>query len=227
MSAAIPPHHRGVQGGALESIVIGLVGIIVGTLVAGFGARVFFLLLPLWAFVAGFVIGGDVVASVLGDRFLATAAGWIAGLGLGVVLAVLAGLWFWAAVLVLAASVGWTLGAGIAAALGFEPGLVTLAAGVAGVVLLGGLAIAVNAPTLLVAVLTSFGGAAWAVAGALVMLGRIGLADLESGAVAALYGYPLAIGAWLVLAIVALGSQLLDARDRSVALLVRPDRSIS
>lgn len=210
----------------MESFLVGLAGILGGTLVALFGVRVFYLLLPLWAFLAGVVIGGDVVAVVLGDGFLATATGWIAGLGLGVVLALLAGLWFWAAVLVLAAGAGWALGGGIAVALGMDAGLLWLAAGLAGAVLLVVLAIAVNAPTLLVAVLTSFGGAAYAVAGALLALGRLGLADLDGGAVAALRGYPLSVVAWLVLSVAALAYQLMEARDRSLPLLGRPDRPV-
>jgi hypothetical protein len=222
--AATHPPRRG-EG--MESFVVGLVGILAGTLVAAFGVRVFYVLLPLWAFVAGFVVGGDVVTSVLGDGFLATAAGWVAGLGLGVILAILSGLWYWAAVLVLAASVGWSLATGLAAALGAQPGLVMLAAGLAGAGLLVVLAIVVNAPTLLVAILTSFGGVAYAVAGALLVLGRIGLADLDGGAVAALRDYPLSVGAWLALSVVALGYQVMEARDRSVALLVRPDQPVS
>ena len=42
------------------------------------------------------------MTELAGDGFLATAAGWAAGLALGVVLAVTATMWFWAAVLVLA-----------------------------------------------------------------------------------------------------------------------------
>jgi hypothetical protein len=207
----------------LESFLVGLAGILGGTLVALFGVRVFYLLLPLWAFLAGVVIGGDVVAAILGEGFLGTAAGWIAGIGLGVVLALLAGLWFWAAVLVLAAGAGWALGGGIAAALGLDAALLRLAAGLAGAALLVVLAIAVNAPTLLVAVLSSFGGAAYAVTGALLALGRLGLADLDGGAVAALRGYPLSLLAWLVLSVAALAYQLMEARDRSLPLLGRPD----
>jgi hypothetical protein len=202
----------------MEALVVGLSGIVIGSLVAVFGVRVFFLLLPLWGFLAGFALGAQGVASLLGEGFLVTVLGWGAGLAVGVLFAILAGLWFWASILILAGTVGWALVAGLLVALGMQPGLLVFLAGLAGAAALVVLAIVIDAPVLYVAVLTSFGGAAFAVTGALVVLGRVEVGALDGGVVAAMRSYPLAFLAWLGLAVVALGYQLLEARARSTDL---------
>ncbi|HYO41954.1 MAG TPA: hypothetical protein VES19_02040 [Candidatus Limnocylindrales bacterium] len=208
----------------MEAFLVGLVGVIVGTLVAAFGVRVFFLLLPAWGFIAGFVVGAGGVSAILGEGFAVTVLGWGAGIGLGVLFAILAGVFFWASILILAGTVGWALVAGLLLAVGMAPGLLPFLAGLAGAAALIVLAIAIDAPTVYVAVLTSLGGAAYAVAGALLMLGRLGLADLEGGPIAAMRGYPVAAIAWLGLAALALGYQLLEARARSADLRGRLDQ---
>jgi hypothetical protein len=210
----------------METLVVGLVGVIVGTLVAVFGVRVFFLLLPAWGFIAGFVVGAAGVSAILGEGFAATVLGWGAGIGLGVLFAILAGVFFWASILILAGTVGWALVAGLLLAVGTEPGLLPFLAGLAGAAALIVLAIVIDAPIVYVAVLTSLGGSAYAIAGALLMLGRLELADLEGGPIAAMRGYPVATVAWLGLAALALGYQLLDARTRSGDLQGRLDRPV-
>jgi len=208
----------------MEAFLIGLVGIIVGTLVAAFGVRVFFVLLPAWGFVGGFLLGAQGVHSILGEGFAVTVLGWGAGIGLGVLFAVLAGVFFWASIIILAGTVGWALVAGLLLAVGMEPGLLVFLAGLGGAAALIVLAILIDAPTLYVALLTSFGGAAYAVAGALLVLGRIGLDDLDGGPIAAMRGYPIAAVAWLGLAALAVGWQVLEARSRSTDLRGRLDR---
>ena len=211
----------------MDSIIVGTVALIVGALVATWGVRVFFVLLPLWAFLTGVAIGAQGLSAVLNEGFLATLLSWGAGIVLGIVLAVTATLWVWAAVIVLAFGVGTTLGSGILLALGFEPGVLPFAAGIA----LGGvlvvLAIAIDAPVLLVAILSSLGGAAYVVAGALLILGRLEVADLSGGAVAALRDQPLAIVGWLVLAAAALIVQLQEARGGLSGLRAPLDPSLA
>jgi hypothetical protein len=210
----------------METFLVGLVGIVVGSLVAVFGVRVFFLLLPLWGFVAGVALGAQGVATLLNEGFLATVLGWGAGIALGLLFAILAGVWFWAAILILAGTVGWSLVAGLLVGIGMEPGLLVGLAGLAGAAALVVLAIVIDAPVVYVAVLTSFGGAAFAVTGALLVLGRLAPADLDGGAVGAMRGYPLAFIAWLGLGVVALGYQLIEARASGSDLRARLDRPV-
>ena len=197
----------------VETLVAGILMIVIGAAVAGYGVKVFYLLLPVFGFLVGFVLGAQLLTALLGDAFLATVAGWGVGLVLGIVFAVIATVWFWAAIVILAGGVGWVLGTGLLAAVGVTDGLLPLVAGAVLAAVLAIIAIVIDAPTALVAVLTSFGGSAWLVAGALLLLGRVTTADLEYGAVSALAGHTLALLAWPVLGLATLLVQLQEARS--------------
>ncbi len=211
----------------MDAVILGVVGLLVGALVTTYGVRLFYLLLPLWGFVAGVMLGAQGVSELLGDGFLATAASWAAGLVLGVTFAVTATLWFWAAVLVLAFSVGSGIGSGLLVTLGIDPGVLTFAAGLALGAALVVLAIAIDAPVLLVAALSALGGAALVVTGAMLILGRLEPSDLADGPVGALRGEPLLIAGWLALAALGLVHQLLDSADGNIGLRTRLDRSLA
>jgi hypothetical protein len=71
----------------------------------------------------------------------------------------------------------------------------------------------------LVAVLTSFGGTAYAIVGGLLILGRIEITELQGGALGALRDRPLAIAAWLAVGAVACAYQLVVAREDEQRLL--------
>jgi hypothetical protein len=195
-----------------QALILGLVAIVVGALVSAYGARGFFLLLPLWGFVAGFLLGAQLVAGLLGEGLLATVAGWAMGFVVGAGFALLASLWWWASIVILSGTVGYLVGSGLLAAIGLDPGLLTVAAGLAlGAVFAVG-AIALDVPTLLVAGLTALGGAAYVIGGAYLVLGQMTVEQLREGPLGALEGRPLALLGWLALAIVALGYQWLDMR---------------
>ena len=180
-------------------IVLGVAGIVLGTAVAAYGTRVFYLLLPVWGAFVGFLAGAELVAQVFGERLFATLLGWIVGIGLGVMLAVVAGLAFRIAVVILALSVGYWVGSGLLVALGLEPGLLTSAGGAVAAAAVAILAIVVDGPRLLVAALTAWGGAAIALVGGLVLVGWLEPAGLRGvGPVGALRGFPLAMVAWVV-----------------------------
>ena len=65
------------------------------------------------------------------------------------------------------------------------------------------------------------GGAAYSIAGVMLVLGRIETGDLVHGAIAALWGFPLAVAAWLIVAAIALAFQLQAARAGSMDLRAR------
>jgi hypothetical protein len=198
----------------MDALVLGLAGIIVGTLVAGFGARAFYVLLPLWAAVSGFLLGAEVVTELFGGGLLAMLLGWLVGAAVALAFALMAGLFWYAAVVILAWSVGYGVATGLLSLIGIEPGLVTALAGMAAGVAVSVLAILVDAPNVLVALLTAFGGAALGVAGTWLLLGQITLADLDGrGPLGALRGDPIAIVLWLVLGTAALVHQVLDLRS--------------
>ena len=205
----------------MQALIVGIVLIVLGGAVAMYGTRLFYVLLPVWGFLAGFVLGAELFATIFGQGFLATVAGWGVGLVTGIVFAVIAGVWFWAAVVILAGGVGWAVGTGLLTAIGMTDGILPLVAGAGVAALFAIVAIAIDAPTLLVAVLTAIGGAAYSIAGVLMVLGRIETGALLHGAITALWPFPLAVAAWLIVAAIALGFQLLEARARSTDLRAR------
>ena len=197
----------------MDRLLLGLFAIAVGALIAAYGARGFFLLLPLLGFVVGYLVGAQVVENLFGDGVFATLTSWVAGLVVAVLFAVLAGLWWWAAVVILFGVVGYELGYGVLVAIGFnDPGLLPFIAGLAVGIVLAALAIVLDAPTLLVALVAAFGGAAYVVAGLYLILNQITVDQLKDGPIGALNGKPLALVAWVGLGAIAFAFQYFDTR---------------
>ena len=196
----------------MDRLLIGLIAIGVGALVAAYGARGFFLLLPLFGFIVGFGVGAQIVANLFGDGFFATLTSWGVGLAFAVVFAILAGLWWWAAVVILFGVVGYELGSGVLIAIGLDPGLITFIAGLIAGIALAVIAIVLDAPVMLVAAVSAFGGAAYVVAGLYLILNQITVAQLKDGPLGALDGHPVALVAWVALGGVGLIYQYIDTR---------------
>lgn len=195
---------------SIEGIIVGLLAIAIGAAWATYGLKAFTILLPIWAFFVGLLAGAAIVQELLGDGFFATTTSWIAGIGLGIVFAVLSYFIYYIAVVLLGATIGYALGAGLLTAIGLDGFLATI------VGLIGGAALAVivlvlAVPALLVIVLTAFSGAAGVVNGALILLGQIDLGDVDAGLMEGLLKYGVvAIVAWLVLAAAGIWYQMRD-----------------
>jgi hypothetical protein len=194
------------------NILLGIVAIVVGALIAAYGARGFYLLLPLFGFVVGFLLGAQVVAALVGDGVFATVLSWVVGFIVAVGFAALAGLWWWAAVLILFAVVGFDIGSGLLIAIGVDPGLLTWLAGVVVAIAFAVVAIVADAATLLVVAVTALGGAAYAVAGLFLVFGQVTTDALKDGPLGSLAGHEIGIVLWLVLAAAAFGFQYFDTR---------------
>ena len=198
----------------MDRLLLGLFAIAVGALIAAYGARGFFLLLPLFGFVVGYLVGAQVVANLFGDGVFATLTSWVAGLVVAVLFAVLAGLWWWAAVVILFGVVGYELGLRPAggdrvqrprACSRSSPGSRWASCWRSSRVVL-------DAPTLLVALVAAFGGAAYVVAGLYLILNQITVDQLKDGPIGALNGKPLALVAWVGLGAIAFAFQYFDTR---------------
>ena len=206
----------------MGTLVVAVVAIVVGFAVAGFGVRLFAVLAPLWGFLAGLVLGADLVASAAGAGLFSTLAGWLAGAALGIVLAAVAGLWFTGAVLVLGVGLGAAVGSGLVAATGVEGDLLAIVLGVVAGAAVGVAIILADLPSALVAAVTGYGGAMWAATGVLLLLGRLQLADLYGvGPAGAIRGDVPAIAAAFALGTLAFGYQARDLRARRIQTLGR------
>lgn len=197
-----------------QTLGIGLIALAVGALLCFAGYRLFRMLIAVWGFFIGFLVGAQVVASLLHSDFLNTPLAWGAGLLLGLVLAVLAYALYTAAVTILGASVGYLIGAGLVTALGYgEQGFVVIGAGLALAITFGILILVFDLVRLLVIANTALGGAGAVVTGALLLFGVINLSFLSSGVIGAfIRNSPGWILLWLVLAVVGGTFQMQNTR---------------
>jgi hypothetical protein len=162
-------------------ILIGLLAIVLGAVFLLIGYRAFLALLPVGGFVAGFILGAELMATVLNQGFLATLTGWIVGIVAGIFVALISYFVFSFGVIFLSAFFGLALGAGIVTALNIDSGLISAIAVTGGAVLGIGLAIFLDIKKYLVIAITAFGGAAAAVTGLLLVFNRFSLEDFQSG----------------------------------------------
>ena len=199
----------------LEGILLGLLALVVGLAFCFGGFRWFLILLPIWAFFAGFIFGAGAVTTLFGDQFVATILSWVAGLAIGIGFALISYLYYWFAVIFLGASIGYFAGLGIMAWLGNEGGLLATTVGLVVAVVFAIVFVVLRVPRYLVLLATAFAGAFAIVSGVALILGRVPVAALQFGP-AGLYVRDNLSWVWVAAAIV-LGFVGYFAQARSVA----------
>jgi hypothetical protein len=199
---------------SIEGILIGLLAIGIGAAWATYGLKAFTILLPIWAFFAGLLIGASLTVELLGDGFFATVTSWIIALVTGVAFALLSYFIYYAAIVILGATAGYALGAGLLASFGMD-GFLSVVVGIIGGVILALAVLVLAVPAILVVVISAFSGAAAVVNGALILLGQVKLDDVDAGLMEGLLKYgAVAVVAWLVIAAAGIWYQWRDlARD--------------
>lgn len=163
----------------MDDVIFGLIAIGAGTLFCLRGYRAFRLAIPLWGAFVGLAFGAGVVASATGDTFLATPAGWLAGVLGAALFGGLAYLYYAASVVIGLGSIGFALGASAMVALDVRWTWVVILAGVAAGALLAAAAIAADLPMLLLVVLSALAGASAITAGIMLLVGTIGTAEFD------------------------------------------------
>ena len=166
----------------LEGLLLGALAVGIGLAFAFWGFRVFLILLPIWGFFAGFLLGASGIEYIFGDAFLATATGWVVGFLLGLLFAVLSYLYYWVAVILLGGALGYQLTIGLLQWIGFDAdGIIAFI-----LAILGGAIFAVGffllrMPAVLVIVASAITGAGATVAGIAIGLGIIDYQELSGG----------------------------------------------
>jgi hypothetical protein len=189
-------------GSVLGAIVGGALLLFLGALVAFAGYRLFLILLPIYGFFLGLAIGAHSWQALFGDGFLATTTSWAAGFFLGLIFAVLAYLFWVAAVAITAGSFGYGLVAAIFGMFGVDLGpivwIVAMAVGIAFAVA----ALVLNLQKVIVIVATAMMGASSIIITFLLLFTSTTTTDVaESGAKMVIKDHPLW---WIVYAVVAL-----------------------
>src|SRR5512137_206617 len=86
----------------------GMIALLFGLVLAFAGYRLFLILLPIWGFFFGFGLGAQSIQALFGDAFLATITSWVVGFIVAAVFAILAYLFYVAAVAIASFSLGYT-----------------------------------------------------------------------------------------------------------------------
>jgi hypothetical protein len=195
---------------SIEGILVGILAIVIGGAWATYGLKAFTILLPIWAFFAGLFAGAALIQGWLGDGFFATATSWVAGLGLGLVFAILSYFIYYVAVILLGATIGYMLGSGLLIAIGLD-GFLSVIIGLVGGAVLAIAVLVLAVPAYLIIFLSAFSGAAAVVNGALIALGVVRLETVQGGLMDGLIKYGVvAVVAWLVVAAAGIWYQMRD-----------------
>jgi hypothetical protein len=164
----------------VEDVVIGLVAIAVGLLLCFAGYAALRAVIAVWGAFAGFLLGAGLVASITGEGFLATVAGWLVGLAVGLVFGLIAYLYYAVSVVIGMGAIGFALGTTVMAALGVSWSWLVVLVGIVVGVLLAMLAIVGDLPMLILAILGAFAGASVTVTGILLLTGTLDRAELAT-----------------------------------------------
>jgi hypothetical protein len=193
----------------MGDILVGIIALAVGAAVCFAGLRLWFALLPLWGFVAGFFAGATAVTAIFGDGFLSTVTGWVVGAIVGVVFALLSYMiWYFGAILA-AGSVGALLGSGLMRAFTVENEWILFIAAAIGAVLFVLAALLMALPVYIVIVNTAVAGAIAITIGAMLIFNRVDLDDLDNGAAWALINESwFWVIVWAALAVAGIMSQM-------------------
>lgn len=162
-------------------ILLGLLIGLLGLTVAFSGLRVFFAMLPIVGFITGFFAGATLITNWLGDGFLSTISGWIVGLILGVLLAFVSYLWWYAGALLAAGTSGALLLSGLFSIFGVNSGTVLTVIAIVGAVLFILAALMFNLPIYVVLVNTAFVGAHMLVGGLLLIFNLVDKEEFDWG----------------------------------------------
>src|SRR4051812_2912770 len=118
--------------GTFAAIVAASFLLFLSAIVAFFGTRLFWIILPVWGFFFGLAIGAQGVQALFGDGFLSTAFSWIAAFFLGVLFALLSYLFWFVAVALIGGYLGYGIVVGVFGLIGVGLRAVVWILGVAG-----------------------------------------------------------------------------------------------
>lgn len=161
----------------MDDVAVGIIAIIVGALFCFRGWQLIRLLLPLIGAFAGFILGARIVAAARGEELLDSPLAWVVAIAAAIVLGLLAYFIYAIAVVVGLATIGFSLASAALIALGVTWSWVVVGGAVAVAVVVAIVAIVGDVPRILLVVLTALAGANAMVAGAILAIGQLDLAD--------------------------------------------------
>jgi len=121
--------------GTFATVVAASMLLFLGAIVAFFGYRLFWIILPIWGFFFGLAIGAQGVQALFGDGFLSTGLSWVVAFFMGLLFAGLSYMFWFIAVALMGGYIGYGLVVGLFGLFNVELGPVIWILGVvAGVI---------------------------------------------------------------------------------------------
>ncbi len=201
----------------MEDFVFGFFTLAMGVVFCFLGLRIFGITLPIFGFMAGFIVGATGIDALFDDGFLSTIAGWATGILLGLLFAALSYVLWYAGVLIAAGSTGALLGSGLMALFGLEDGFLVFIVAATMALVFVILAFILALPIWAVIFYMAMSGAVAIVGGFLLMINTFDMEDLEKGtAWAAVNASWLWIFVWAALAAVGMLVQVRWITDLNV-----------
>ena len=189
-------------------LLAALILIAIGAAALFVGFKLWLVLLPIFGFFVGFVVGAELIATWLGDGFLSNVLGIVVGAAVAVVFAFLAIVWWRLGVVLVIAGFGFAIGYGLLPAIGLDADVLSWVIGLTVAAIFVVAAVVLRMPRALVIVVTSLWGSGAVLAGVLVILNQIDVEDLGFGAINQVISESFFwFMAWIALAVVGMAAQ--------------------
>lgn len=202
----------------MSDIFVGILALVAGLMLCFRGYWTLRLVLSIWGALIGFGLGATIATWINDDSYLASALGWIIGVALALVFALVAYFYYAIGVILSLGSMGFALGAAVTGALGVEWDWVIICVGIVCGLAVALLAIAADVPMVLLVVLSSLSGATVLIAGVMLLTGVLNTEDFDKAAVTNnIDGHWFWTVGFVALAVVGIVSQLSHARGLASA----------
>jgi Domain of unknown function (DUF4203) len=159
--------------GTFAAIVAASFLLFLSGIVAFFGTRLFWIILPVWGFFFGLAVGAQGVQALFGDGFLSTGFSWIVAFFLGLLFALLSYLFWFVAVALIGGYLGYGIVVGFFGLIGVDLGPLVWILGVAVGIVAAVLTMVLNVQKWVVVIGTSVLGAAGVVGTILVLFNQL------------------------------------------------------
>lgn len=146
--------------GSFELLCATMIALLMGLAITFGGYKLFLVLLPIWGFFFGLLLGAQSMQMLFGEGFLSTVTSWVVGFFVGALFALLSYLFYVFAVAVIAGSLGYGLGVALMGLFIDDPGFFTWLVGIILAVVVILVTLRFNLAKYVIIVTTALGGAA-------------------------------------------------------------------
>jgi Domain of unknown function (DUF4203) len=164
----------------MKDVIVGLAAIVIGGALCFWGYFAMRLVIPIWGFCAGFMLGAGATSWIDNSEFLSTVLGWVLGFFIGLLFAVIAYLFYEIAIVLTFAAIGFTFGADLMIALDIDWEWFVILIGIAVGILFGIFAVVVQLPMAVLVVFSTIAGALTATAGLMLVFNAVDIADFDN-----------------------------------------------